>query len=103
LAIWAFYLISCVKYEKEKKLIKKIGAHKDSEDGFGAVVFQKRNIIISNWKKGKSYMTLHLKPNGGFKQGEKINVYTINNKEYIKTKKDDKEEDNIGDLPLCKG
>jgi hypothetical protein len=102
LAIWAFYLISCVKFDKEKKLIVKVGAHKDSEDGFGDLVFQKRDLIISNWKKGKSYMTLHLKPNGGFKQGDKIQVYTINGKEYIKVQEDDKEEDNLGEIPGCR-
>jgi len=102
LAIWAFYLISCAKFDKENKLIVKIGAHKDSEDGFGDVIFQKRDLVIRNWKMGKSYMTLKLKPNGGFSKGEKINIYTINGKEYIKVTNDGKEEDNIGDVPGCK-
>ena len=103
MAIWAFYLISCSKFDKENKLIVKVGAHRDSEDGFGDMMFQKRNQIISNWKKGKSYMTLILKPNGGFKAGEKIKIVTIDGQEYIKTTDDGKPEDNIGELPKCKG
>ena len=103
MAIWAFFLISCTKFDKEGKLITKIGVHRDSEDGFGDMTFQKRDLVIRNWKMGKSYMTLHLKPNGGFEQGEKIHVYTINGKDYIKIKKDDKEEDNLGELPKCRG
>jgi hypothetical protein len=101
--IWAFYLVSCAKFDKEKKLITKIGVHKDSEDGFGDMIFQKRDLVLRNWKMGKSYMTLHLKPNGGFKQGEKLSVYRIDGHDYLKVIKDDKPEDNLGELPGCKG
>lgn len=103
MAIWAFYLISCAKVDKENKLIVKVGVHKDSEDGFGDMMFQKRDLVISNWKKGKSYMTLILKPNGGFAPGKKINIVTIDGKEYIKTEDDGEPKDNIGDIPGCKG
>jgi hypothetical protein len=103
LTIWAFYLISCVKFDKENKLITKVGVHKDSEDGFGDLIFQKRELIINNWKKGKSYMTIHIKPNGGFNKGQKINIITIDNKDYIKIEEDDKPVDNIGEIPGCKG
>ena len=103
MAIWAFYLISCVKFDKDDMLIKKIVVHRDAEDGFGDMVFQKRDLVIRSWKMGKSYMTVHLKPNGGFRRGEKIKIVTIDGMDYIKLNDDDSPKDDLGELLRCRG
>ena len=99
MAKWADYLISAVKYNKDHKHIDKVRVHEDKGDSFGAEKIYSRMEVVNAINKSYTFVTIYKGDNDKWKKGQKVFVVTINNKKYIKTVDNDKEEDNLENLP----
>lgn len=99
MAKWADFLISAVRYDKDKKHIFKVKKHEDKGDNVGSAETVARTVVVSELKKGYTYMTIYKGDEGKWKKGEDVRIITVNNKEYIRTDANEKEADNLGNLP----
>lgn len=96
---WADYLISAVKYDHDHKHIDKVKVHEDKGDSVGEPKIDTRMEVVSVINKGFTFVTIYKNDQGSWNKGQKVFVVTINNKKYIKTVDNEKEEDNLENLP----
>ncbi len=95
---WADYLISAVRYNTQTPHIDYVRIHEDQGDKFGPAQEMKRIDVVNLLEKFK-FITIY-KGENGWKKGDVIELIVINGKKYIKTKGDNKEGDNLGELPI---
>jgi hypothetical protein len=57
-----------------------------------------RNDIIQKIRLNNTVITLY-KENEGYKDGDKVIVYEVDNEKFIKTEGNNKKVDNLGELP----
>lgn len=96
---WANFLISFVKYDKQKNLIEEVEVQEDL--GFGisnTTDFITRQTLIENIEKKLTYTTIVLEEKGMWKMGQKVELVTLNGQKYLKTNNDDTPRDNLGEL-----
>lgn len=96
---WADFLISAVRYNADHDYIDKVKTHEDEGDEVGSFYEEKRETVISNLKKGKTYMTILKNKEGKWNKGASVEIIRVNNKEFIRTDKNQTESDNLGELP----
>ncbi|MCK5598698.1 DUF3892 domain-containing protein [bacterium] len=97
---WADYLISEVSYEnmENTRFIKKVKIHKDLGDRIGEAGIELREKVVEYLDSGKEIMTI-LNKNGEWSRGKQVHVITIKKKKFIRTDPNEKEEDNLEELP----
>ena len=97
---WADFLISAVRYDEKHTHIVKVRTHKDLgekvEKDFSEEL---RSTVVSNLKKGKTYMTSLKNKEGKWNKGAHVEIIKINGEEYIRTDGNQTESDNLGELP----
>lgn len=96
---WADFCISEVRYDKERKHIVAVRARVDNGDSIGAPIEQLRATVVANIEKNVSYVTITKKNDGNWTKGQRVFVVTINRVKYIKTVENNKESDNLENLP----
>ncbi|MFA5033200.1 MAG: DUF3892 domain-containing protein [bacterium] len=97
---WADYCVSGVEYIKSRRHIEKARVHVDKGDKIGSRETWLREDIISKINKGFNVITVYKgKNNGCWKRGEEIGIVEINGVKYLRTDKNEIEEDNWGNLP----
>ncbi len=100
MAKWADYGVSEVKYNQGHVHIDKLKAHPDKGDSIGSPSVVSRQSVVDGIKKRITYITiLRNESDGKWNKGQPIEIVEINKKEYLKTVRNNKEEDNLGDLP----
>lgn len=99
MAKWADYLISAVRYNADHKHIDQVKAHQDNGDSVGEAKVYTRQEVVNAIAKGTTFVTIYKDNEGKWSKGQKVFVVTINNKKYIKTVENNKEEDNLENLP----
>jgi hypothetical protein len=96
---WADYLISGVKSATGSNCIQYVEVHSD----FGCIVCEtsvvSRADVISNIKKGTSYVTVFKTTMGKWRRGEDVRVVTVNGQEYLRTDAKPVASDNFDDVP----
>ena len=95
---WADFLISKVCYDDSHKRIKKVEVHTDDGTYVHPAGQVDRLIVVSNLKKGLTYMTVRNGTNG-WKQGDKVIPYAVDDEYFIRTDGNKIKEDNLGELP----
>lgn len=98
-AKWADFCISAVRYDKDHKHIVAARVHIDKGDTITGYVEYPRATIVDNIEKGFSYVTITKKSDGNWAKGQPVFVVTINRVKYIKTVENNKESDNLENLP----
>jgi len=96
---WADYLISAVQFNAAHTHINKVRVHLDNEDSVGAFKEVTRQDVIASIKQGYSYFTIFKSAEGKWNQGQKVEIITIDNVEFIKTLADRIKADNLDNLP----
>jgi len=97
---WANYLISFVKYDKQKTLIDEVEVHEDLGYGISYTTdFVTRQTLIENIENKITYITTISDEKGVWKMGQKVELITINGQKFLKTVNDGIEKDNLGELP----
>jgi len=94
---WADYLISAVEYDKDHKIVKA----KQHQDKFGEISpgeIIPREIIASNIKNGKRYMTIHSGLNDIWTIGQKITTHRVSEDYCIRIDDNKVKQDNLGNL-----
>jgi hypothetical protein len=76
-----------------------VKAHKDNGDTVGEAKVCSRQEIVNTIDSGTTYITIYKDNDEKWKKGQKVFVITINNKKFIKTVENNKEEDNLENLP----
>lgn len=93
---WAEYLIYTVRYNKEPKRIASVKTHEDKGDKISSSDLSfTRDEVIQKIKNGVSFCTIY-KDKEQWYRGRDV-IVTSNN--FIKTEPNEKEEDNLGELP----
>lgn len=95
---WADYCISHVKYNPEKTHIVQVRVREDLGDKLANPIDWSRIDVLNSLKNGKSFCTI-IEGTDDWKKGAMVRKVIINNIEYIKTKRDSIENDNLGTLP----
>lgn len=95
------YWISKVCYNSENTHIVKVEIYKQGEVSPGNEKIWTKESVINYLKKRYNIWTM-TKQNGKWITGEKVQIVKIKDKEYIKTVKDSKRNDNLGSLPRFK-
>jgi hypothetical protein len=91
------YYVTTVHYDIDRNVIAKLTginpsiARQDFEFS--------RSEVIEKINSGLIFYTFIKNEKGEYIPGEKIDVYTVNGTEWLKTKKNDTEKDNLEMLP----
>ena len=96
---WADYLISAVNYNANHTHINKVRVHEDKGDTIGEAKIHSRSSIVDEIDSGTTFVTILKNSNGKWDKGQKVFVIKINGTKYIKTVDNNKEEDNLENLP----
>jgi len=96
---WADYLISAVQYDPEHLHIKKVRIHEDMGDKGGPASESSRREVIANIKSKKTYITIYKGQGNKWEKGEVVRIIVVDGTEYIRTDRNQKRSDNLGDLP----
>ncbi|MFH1972644.1 MAG: DUF3892 domain-containing protein [archaeon] len=96
---WADYIIVGVNYNKEPRHINKVEIYDDTGTNVSNLRRLPREDIVRFLKSYKKIITAYKNKEGKLKKGDKVEIFVVRDKEYIKTEGNNKEEDNLGDLP----
>jgi len=99
MAKWADFGISAVQYDKDHKHIVKARIHPDNGDTIGSSTDTARSTIVSRIEDGKTFVTITKGDDKKWQKGQPVKIVTINNVKYIKTVENNKECDNLENLP----
>jgi len=99
MAKWADYGISAVQYDKDHKHIVKARVHHDSGEMIGSPIDIARSMIVSMIEDGKTFVTITKCNDSEWQKGQPVKIVTISNVKYIKTVENNKEFDNLENLP----
>ena len=95
---WAQYLISEVRYSTDHKRILQIKQHEDLDGQISEGKIVDKEVVTSNLKKGKTYMTIYNGSSKTWKKGEQVRGFLVNGEYYIRTDKNKVNHDNLGML-----
>ena len=95
---WAQYLISEVRYSPDHKRILQVKQHEDLDDKISEGKIVDKEIVASNLKKGKTYMTIYNTSSKTWKKGEKIRGFLVDGEYFIRTDKNKVNLDYLGML-----
>jgi hypothetical protein len=95
---WADYVISAVRYSSEPRHIVQIEVMDDIGEKVTNKRIESRQNVVTLLKLKHKIITIY-KSENGWKKGDEINIFPVNGREYIKTEGNNKEEDNLGELP----
>ncbi|MBI3259241.1 MAG: DUF3892 domain-containing protein [Ignavibacteriae bacterium] len=95
---WADYGISAVKFRDDNVYILSVKVHEDKGESIGNAFEVRREDIVSSIKSGKTFCTI-LRKDNKWSKGEDVGIVAINNKEFIRTDKNQTERDNLSELP----
>ncbi len=96
---WADYGISAVQYNTEHKHIVKLRIHEDKGDTIGAPTDYTRQSVIDAIHNGTTFVTIIKDTSGKWNKGQSVYIIKISGTEYVKTKDNGKESDNLENLP----
>ena len=96
---WADYLISAIQYDPEHSHIKKVRIHEDMGDKGGHTSESSRREVIANIKSKKTYITVYRGQGNKWEKGEAVRIIVVDGTEYIRTDRNQKRSDNLGDIP----
>ena len=92
------YLITAVRFKKEKRHIELVKIWKDESNQVSNPQTVPRSSIVSAIERGTSFMTAYDK-GGRWWRGAAVETVLINGTKFIRTDQDRIEEDNLGELP----
>ena len=95
---WAQYLISEVRYSHDHKRILQIKQHEDLDGQISEGKIVDKEVVTSNLKKGKTYMTIYNGSSKTWKKGEQVRGFLVDGEYYIRTDKNKVNLDNLGML-----
>ena len=97
---WADYLISAVRYNKEKTHIEKVKVHVDNGSSVGKASDKTRQDVVDLIKKKKTFLTIYKKDsNENWSKGKDVIIVRVKDEDFIKTESNNKKEDNLENLP----
>ena len=96
---WADYGISAVRYNTDHTHITMVRIHADNGETIGHASDQNRQHVISEIKKGTTFVTITKNAEGKWNKGQPVYIIKVNGTEYIKTVDNKKECDNLENLP----
>ncbi|NUW66940.1 DUF3892 domain-containing protein [Vibrio coralliilyticus] len=99
MAKWADYLISAVRYNPEHTHITHLYAHEDKGESFGEGASYTRQAIVDAIEKGTTFVTIYKNDQGKYSKGQKVFVIKVSGISYLKTTDNNKDEDNLENLP----
>ncbi len=99
MAKWADFCISAVRYDANREHIVKVKSHVDNGDTIGQPEEKTRITVVSEIEDGKSYTTITKYNESKWNKGQPVTIVVINGRKYIKTVENNKECDNLENLP----
>lgn len=96
---WADYCISEVRYNSSNTHIEQVKVRQDLGNKLGSPSIWGREDVLDSLRNNESFCTVTLGNDNKWNQGASVKKVTISGNDYIKTKKDSSEEDNLGELP----
>ncbi|MCI0730563.1 MAG: DUF3892 domain-containing protein [Chloroflexi bacterium] len=96
---WADYCISKVRYNSERTHIVKVEVREDKGDSLGTASEWTRSQVVSAIDRGSTFATILLDANNKWRKGQDVHTVTVNGVKYIRTDRNNKESDNLGNLP----
>jgi len=96
---WADYGISAIRYNADHSHITMVRMHADNGETIGVSSDQTRKYVISEIKKGTTFVTIIKNAEGKWSKGQPVYVIKVNSNEYIKTVDNKTECDNLENLP----
>lgn len=95
---WADYCISAVRYDSEGKHIDRVRVHTDTGDAIADPTEWLRSSVVSTIENGHTFITI-FKNDGKWSKGASVGIINVNGKKYLRTDRDSKSSDNLGNLP----
>jgi len=95
---WADYGISHVRYNDNGTHIEKVKVREDLGDKFGPSEEMVRKEVVSEIESDTTFVTI-TKNNGEWNKGEDVHIVKVQGTKYIRTDRNARASDNLGDLP----
>ena len=103
MSTWADYLVSKVCYDSSKNHIKEVEIRIDKGKTISATQDNlSRSKVISLLKQDKSFCTIIVIRDDEWKKGAEIGIVKVDREEFIRTDKNKRKNDNLGNLPEYK-
>ncbi|MFW6116392.1 MAG: DUF3892 domain-containing protein [bacterium] len=95
---WADFGISHVRYDSSGMHITRVRIHKDLGDTFAPSQEMARSEVVLEIERGTTFVTI-TRSNGKWRKGEDVHIVKVRGVKYIRTDRNAKASDNLGDLP----
>jgi hypothetical protein len=97
---WADYLITAVRYNAAGLHIERVRVSEDKGDTLGEPQEMSRAEVVKLLAVGKTFVTAPKSVNepGKLSKGASVNIFPVQTR-FIKTKADNRESDNLENLP----
>ncbi|KAF1717097.1 hypothetical protein CSC74_09605 [Pseudoxanthomonas yeongjuensis] len=95
---WADYGISEVRYNATHTHIDRVRIRKDKDTTFGETEEHQRTAIVKAIKEGVTFVTI-MWVDGKWQKGQPVHIIRVNGTEYIKSRDNGREGDNLENLP----
>jgi hypothetical protein len=96
---WADYVITAVKFKKEKRHIEQVKLMKDNGEKLDYEQIASRIEVVQFLNSGITFVTAYKNIQNKWQKGDNVSVVQINNIKFIRTDGNNVEEDNLGELP----
>jgi hypothetical protein len=96
---WADYGICKVHYDNDHDYIETVKIREDLGDSIGSEVEKKRSWVVKKIEDGTTFVTILKNEDGKWEKGQDVHIVTVNGKKYIRTDQNDKDSDNLENLP----
>jgi hypothetical protein len=96
---WADFVITKVRFNKERTHIEQVKRYRDNGSGLINEQIKKRQAVVNAINKGCTYVTSTLNENGEWVMGALVKVVIIDGVEYLRTVEDSNENNNLLNLP----
>jgi len=96
---WADFGISEVRYSDEGDHITKVKVHEDKGEKLGFSEEWTRSQVVSAINSGEEFITVVKNSENKWIKGEKVHIIKIDGSKYLRTDRNNRSSDNLGDLP----
>jgi hypothetical protein len=99
---WATYVITAVRFNAAGTHIEEVQVYEyDAENNkLVNMIVKSRSSIVTSIESGYTFCTATKSSDGTYSNGAEVEVVTIDDEKFIKTKADKSKRDNLDNLPI---
>ncbi|MGB8299220.1 MAG: DUF3892 domain-containing protein [Polyangia bacterium] len=95
---WADFVITAVRYDPDRSHITELLVRTDNGDTLGAGTEWTRADVVLAIRRGQTFVTA-FSTGSSFARGADVRVEMVGNEQFLRTDRNQRRADNLGELP----